>query len=63
MAKALPKKLFVKVEKEGSTEYFVADADAANLIEMGEKIKIGVYQLVEVQTAEGVAKFSGGKNR
>ena len=57
MPKALPKKLFVKIEKDSNTEYFIADADAASLVEMGQKIKIGVYQLVEITNAEGVAKL------
>lgn len=58
MAKQLPKKLFVKIEKDGSTEYFLADENAAALVEMGEKVKIGTYQLVGVDQAEGVAKFA-----
>lgn len=60
MAKqTFPKTLFVKTEKDGSTSYFVADEDAASLVEMGESIKIATYQLIEIQSAEGVAKFSG----
>ena len=55
--KKLPKTLYVKIEKESSTEYFVADAEAAALVEMGQKIRIGVYELVETKTAEGVASF------
>lgn len=58
MAKALPKKLFVKIEKDSSTEYFVADEDASTLVEMGGKIKIGTYQLIDISYAEGVAKFA-----
>lgn len=53
-----PKTLYVKSEKESSTEYFVADADAASLVEMGQKVKIASYQLIEVTEAEGVAKFN-----
>jgi hypothetical protein len=54
----LPATLYVKSENDGSTEYLVADGDPAALVEMGEKIKIGVYKLVMVTAAEGVAKFS-----
>lgn len=55
MAKALPKMLYVKTEKDGRTEYFVADNSPHVLVEMGEKVKIGVYQLVETNDYEGVA--------
>lgn len=60
MAKKLPKTLFVKIEKDGSTEYFVADDEAACLVEMGQKVRIGTYKLIEVDDAIGVAKFSKG---
>lgn len=56
--KNFPKTLHVKVEKDSGTEYFVADANASTLVEMGEKIKIATYQLVETRTAEGVASLS-----
>ena len=62
MAKALPKTLYVKSEKDGSTEYFVADAEAAALVEMGQRIKIGVYKLVETNEAEGVASFKRARS-
>lgn len=52
----LPKKLFVKIER-GDSDYFVADTNVVALVQMGEKIKIGVYQLVEITQAEGVAKI------
>lgn len=61
MAKSLPKKLFVKIEDEGAAAYFVADEDAASLVDMGKKIKVGTYQLIDTSYAEGVAKF--GKSR
>lgn len=56
--KKLPNTLYVKIEKDSGTEYFVADDEAAALVEMGQKIKIGVYELVETKTAQGVASFS-----
>lgn len=52
-----PKTLYVKIEKESSTEYFSANANAALLVEMGGKTKIATYQLVDISNAEGVAKF------
>jgi hypothetical protein len=55
MTKALPKTLFVKTEKDHGTEYFVADTSAHVLVEMGQRVKIGVYQLVEINNYEGVA--------
>jgi hypothetical protein len=60
MAK-FPKTLFVKTEKDGGTEYFVADANAAGLVEMGDKIAIATYQLLEVRAAEGVASFGNAR--
>lgn len=58
MAKAnrFPKTLFVKTETDSGTSYFVADAAEAALVEMGQKQKIAVYQLVEMHEIEGVAK-------
>lgn len=61
--KKFPKTLFVKAEKEGDSEYFVADVDAGSLVEMGDKIKVATYQLVEVQEAKGIAKFSAKSRR
>jgi len=56
-----PKVLYVKTEKDSAVTYFVADADAASLVEMGEKITVAKYQLVEVGEAEGVATFGKTK--
>jgi len=58
MTKALPKIIYVKTEKINDAEYLVADAEAFALVEMGQKVRIGVYQLVETQTAEGIAKLT-----
>lgn len=58
MPKQLPKKMFVKLCKDGSTEYFAADQNAEALVEMGKKVTIGTYQLVETSIAEGVAKLA-----
>lgn len=52
----LPKTIYVKVVKENdNTEYFVADDSVKNLVlEIGDKIKVGVYELVETLQAEGI---------
>lgn len=57
MANTFPETIYVKSERDGATEYFVADDKAFNLVEMGERIKVATYKLVEIQTAEGVASF------
>lgn len=59
MAKRFPAKLFVKIEEDGDTSYFVADGNLDALAEMAQTIKIGVYQLVETTFAETVIKTSG----
>jgi len=58
MVKKLPATIYVKTETNSGTTYLVADADAHSLVTMGEKLKIGVYKLVEIQTAEGIAKLT-----
>lgn len=53
--KKFPKKLFVKIEDGGTgPEYFNPAEDVADLMEVGQKSKIAVYQLVEVGEAKGV---------
>lgn len=54
----LPKTLYVKIESDKDATYFVCEEDASGLVEMGQKIKIGVYELVETKNAEGIANFS-----
>lgn len=61
MAKKFPKNLYVKIEKDGSTEYFSADEMLWPLVEMGEKVKIATYQLVGVQEAQGVVETKRAK--
>jgi hypothetical protein len=58
-----PKSLCVKIETDTSagTEYFVATEDIDGMVEMGEKIPVGVYKLVEIKTVEGVAQVSKKK--
>jgi hypothetical protein len=56
--KQLPKKLFAKLEHDGDNSYFVADTDAYTLVEKGEKVQIGTYQLVETAYAEAIISLS-----
>jgi hypothetical protein len=56
--KQLPKKLFAKIEHDGDNHYFVADANIYTLVEKGEKVQIGTYQLVETQMAEAIVSTS-----
>jgi hypothetical protein len=59
--KKFPTTLYVKTEKDGASTYFVADANAALLVEMGEKVTIAKYQLVETSEAQGIASFTKAK--
>lgn len=48
-----PKTLFAKIEKADGESYVVADGNAATLVEMGDKLRVGVYVLkeeVEIET-------------
>jgi hypothetical protein len=56
--KQLPKKLFVKVEHDGTASYFVADDAIYGMVEMGETVKIGTYELVETTFAKAVVETS-----
>lgn len=60
-AKAFPKTLFAKIEKDGDSHYIVSDENYENLIAVGEKIKIGRYQLAEIMDAEGVVRLIAKK--
>ncbi len=55
--KAFPKRLYVK--RKYDDEYFVADPNAVFLVDMGEKVTIGVYELVETHVAEGIVSIKG----
>lgn len=56
--KTFPKTLFAKIMNEGDASYFISDENGESLVEMGEKIKVGRYQLAEVLEAEGVARLT-----
>jgi hypothetical protein len=61
MAK-LAKTLFIKYEQpERGPGYFIASRKVWALVEMGEKIKVGRYELKETFNAEGVAKTTEKK--
>lgn len=55
-----PKTLCVKIETDASAgnDYFVATEDIDGMVEMGEKILVGVYKLIELKTVEGVAQVN-----
>lgn len=57
MAKKFPKTLFVRVRSD-DTEWFQADEDANSFVDMGDKIKVARYELIETFTAEGVVKLT-----
>ena len=58
-----PQTLYVKVRKEGDTEWFDAQEDASDLVEMGERVRVGKYQIVEFLDARGIAQFDKPKRR
>lgn len=51
----LPPIIFVKREHDKETSYLSASDDLDSMVEMGEKIDIGRYELVQVNPVEGVA--------
>lgn len=59
----LPKQLFVKIDGRKGEEYFAPAEKAEYLVEMGETIKIGRYELVELSDAIGVAQIVPPKPR
>lgn len=61
--KRLPKQLFVKIDGAPVEEYFNAAEKAEHLVDMGEAVKIGKYELVEVVDAIGVARITLPKKR
>lgn len=61
--KRLPKQLFVKIDGTAGEEYFNAADKAEYLVDMGEAVKIGKYELVEIADAIGVAQIVPTKAR
>jgi hypothetical protein len=59
MTKKLPAKIFVKYEEPKNDEpYLVASEKLYGLVDLGDKIKIGTYILVETTEAEMVVSTS-----
>ena len=59
--KNFPKMLYVKTEEDAGTKYFVADDSMEAIAEVGEKIHVALYQLVEVSNVELVVKIIKSK--
>lgn len=58
--KKFPLRLFVKIEQHrDDPAYFVAQDDLTNMVEVGESVKIAIYQLIEFGDIEGVVKARG----
>lgn len=55
--KKLPKQIFVKIDGDKGEEFYNTADKAEHLVEMGETVEIGRYELVERGNAIGVAKF------
>lgn len=53
----LPKTLCVKWSN-GDPPYYVVDTDIGGMVDMNEKVQIGVYRLVETKTIEGIVEVS-----
>ncbi len=41
-----PDVLYAKIEEDGDSSYFCADADMNNLANVGETVRVGTYKLV-----------------
>ncbi len=62
--KKFPKTLYAKIEDDGDTHYFVATEKMVELAEVGETVKVGVYELVNQGEVEGAAVFhQGGRKK
>jgi hypothetical protein len=59
----LPKQLFVKIEGSKGEEFFSPAEKAEHLVEMGQTVKIGRYELVELADATGIAQIVPPKPR
>lgn len=53
----LPKQVFIKIDGDSPDEFYNAADKAEHLVEMGESVKIGRYELVELADAIGVAQI------
>jgi hypothetical protein len=56
-SQTLPDVLVVKREEDGNDSYLIASDKLGDLAEMGEKLKVGVYQLQYIQTLSAEPKL------
>lgn len=57
MANKFPKKLFVRFQDGGSgPDYLACDDAMTSMVEVGETVKVAVYELVGTTQAEGVVQ-------
>jgi hypothetical protein len=54
-----PKVLYVKMEKDGNTTYPVPGGSLIEIVEMGETVQVGIYELRETTYAHCEVKTSG----
>jgi hypothetical protein len=55
--KKLPKQVFVKIDGHAGEEWLNASDKAEGLVEMGQTVRVGRYELVEEADAMGVAQI------
>lgn len=55
--KKLPKQVFIKIDGDHPDEFYNTADKAEHLVDMGETVKIGRYELVELSEAVGVAQI------
>jgi hypothetical protein len=55
--KKFPQTLYVKIEPDGTSHYFIATEDLTDLADLGEKTKVGVYELTETGEAIGTVEY------
>lgn len=63
MATIFPKKLFVKLDGEGDEAFFLADKDMTGMRDVGERVHVATYQLVQTDFIEGVVKVVPPRKR
>lgn len=63
MAKKFPKKMFVKIDSDSENDYFIANEDMGGMCDVGERVQIAIYQLVQIDTVEGLVKVIPPRKR
>jgi hypothetical protein len=56
MTKRLPKVIFAKVVREDKLSYISADQSPDVLVDMGEEVEIGTYELVDKNILKGTVQ-------